>query len=98
MKSCNLWATMITQASPLHHHEVSLSAPFEFGLICCVRLPTFFIGASGGKREWRLAKIFGLTANNCDGNYLPRAPDATNALPDRQAWMPDAADFHLLSG
>jgi hypothetical protein len=29
MKSCNLWATMIIQASHLHDQKVPLSAPLE---------------------------------------------------------------------
>jgi hypothetical protein len=45
-----------------------------------------------------MVKIIGLTANHCDGNYLPRLLDSTDALLDRQSWMPDAADFQLVSG
>jgi hypothetical protein len=45
-----------------------------------------------------MVRIIGLTTNHCDGNYLPRLLDSTDALLDRQSWMPDAADFHLVSG
>jgi hypothetical protein len=44
---------------------------------------------------WRRVKIIGPTTNHCDGNYLPRLFDSTDALLDRQSWMPGAADFHL---
>jgi len=46
----------------------------------------------------RKVKIIGLTTNRCDGNYLPRLLLSPDALLDRQSWMPDAADFHLVSG
>ena len=51
-------------------------------------------GAGGGRFLSRMVKIFALTANDCNGNDLPRMSETTNTLLDRQSWMPDDADFH----